>query len=280
MKSVLGVLIAITLGALYAPAAPPAFAGMTASYTYEVAGGTAPANTSITTTAWTSDSASWASGQFYSGLTAQQIRDAVKSWFDARRMLTEAVGTNKLILLGAKDDGVYYPVLAVDVDDDKLEVTVALDLHAERNDGQPGNRKIIFRCRWINADAANPGTIQVQLNSLPLIGAALAGGDTPVQAATKLAAAFTAGGFVVSRDTTDVTLDWDNATNLSKLGSTLDAVYKLANGAGGPHLQLVLFPTTGVIPTLTEWGLIILAVLAVGWVIWTVVRRRRVVVAA
>jgi len=59
------------------------------------------------------------------------------------------------------------------------------------------------------------------------------------------------------------------------------AKYVLVNSTGdsvGVFIQQAEVRAT--VPTLTEWGLIILAVLAVGAVIWTVVRRRRVLVPA
>jgi hypothetical protein len=215
------------------------------------------------------------SGPFADGTA---IRNAIKAAFPANWQVYD-IGTNGIMIEGFGATMPYSRPKTVTCKDNQLGITVGIEAILNYADGQAGQRTFVFECDTPNASAASPGILELRINGSSAT-AALAANDTPPQAAAKLAAALTAKGYVAGVSGSSVTLDWEDPVNKGKLGQSVDILFGLNSGAAGPRLGINTPVTRPVIPTLTEWGLIILAVLAIGAVIWTVVRRRRVLVPA
>lgn len=248
--------------------AVPQVQAKTGSYTFHVQGQKAPDGTIIRVTAKAEDGTSYDDEFDVSGNTEEQIRNMILSSLRDKHWIVEENGTNGILIKGTK----WSKIKEVDAGDNCEVVEAKGDGDVKVGEAKPGEKKITFSCALPNVDATNPGAIALNLNEIVVL-APLTPGDTPTDAASKLETALTEAGLMVTRDGAVITLDWENLTNSSLLGDSLHIDLGLADGAGGPHLTLGM-PDVGILPTVSEWGLIVMTLflLIAGTIV--IVRRR------
>ncbi len=219
------------------------------------------------------------------GKTAAQVRDMVFDALDKKGWtVTKRDGTDGEKIV---DITSFFPDMftgEVGVESAKgsanKDLIVKKDCAAKKDEAKPEEDN---SWRWFfeppNADENYPGSVVLTINEWA-VSTPLDPGDTPAQAAEKLATELSELGFIVDCIGGDVIMDWEDPTNYAMLGDEAycvlyieDAEDEMMSGIEGPG-------TPAAIPTLTEWGVIIMcAVMAVG-VVWFVVRQRRRIAAA
>ncbi len=261
--------------------------GQTGSWTFHVDGTEAPANTSIRITAKTEgeeDAAkTYDQTHVVGGMTENQIRNLILLDMGNAGWQVTVDGNNGILIFG----GGGKKIKQVDGGGNTAKADVKMDGNVEFGHVEPGDKKFKFACSLPNADGSHPGMIRLDFNDEHTALAALDSNDTPEDASEKLETGLEAAGFVVERVGSEITLDWENPTNLALLGDEVDIDFVLEDGAGGPHLAIGLpdsrsqdVPVFIFAPTVSEWGLIVmtLLLLAAGTVVFA--RRRRPAAAA
>jgi hypothetical protein len=232
----------------------------TGSYTISYAGAAA-AGTQIRVTAQAQDGTTYDQTFTFNGQNQTTARDTILTDLTGAGWSATANGADSIIITGRTPGNGSSPIKHVDIGDNKDTVTTTCDGNVTISEALPGAKDFKFSCLAPNADNAQPGSIRAVLNAITAQ-AALAAGDSPSIAAQKLATALTGQGLVVTLVGSEITLDWENATNAALLTSPLHLELSVPNGAGGPHVQLEL-PDIVVppIPTVSEWGLIVMTLL-------------------
>ncbi len=274
------------------------------SYTFQV-GGTADAGSKVRITAKAEDGTTYDQTFQVGGQTRTQIRDtiALDLTLAGWRINIPNGDPNGMNITGhttPPPGNVFSPISQVDAGstgDATLSATV--DGNVTTSEAVPGDKKFKFICALPGADETNPGTVVISLNNITAE-AVLSAGDTPTQAATKIAAALSNENLAVTLEGAEVILDWEDPSNEQLLGDEVHIDFGLEDAAGGPHVILELpdcdlCPLCGdgvcegedcescpddcgpceAIPTVSEWGLIIMALLALtaGTIVFG--RRRR-----
>ncbi|HUV29860.1 MAG TPA: IPTL-CTERM sorting domain-containing protein [Acidobacteriota bacterium] len=247
----------------------------TGSYSLHFYGEVAPEGMTITVTAVSEDGTTYNVIHYVQGLTEEQARNLILTDLTDEGWEAEANGDNAINITGRTEPK--DPISMVDIEDNQLDYDTYVDASFAVSEAIPGERIFEWVCALPNADVTDPGTLVLTLNE-HTVTATLASGATPTEAATMLEDSLTSAGFVVTRvEDTVVALDWENATNAWLLSSPATITFGLEDGAAGPRVGLTL-PDLAPIPTLSEWGLIIFALLVLT-VITVVVRQRRTVIA-
>jgi hypothetical protein len=178
---------------------------------------------------------------------------------------------NNIMVFGHGTD----KITSIDGGDNTTDIELVPDGHAKWSSVLPGDKRWHFVCYDPPAGLLG-GVIMCSLNAVDVM-ATILPGETPVQVATKLEDALTAAGVVVTRIGADITMDWADPVNAALFPNHLDVSIGIDDSDGGPHLQIVFPPwKNNIIPTLTQWGLIILGagLLAIGSVY--LYRRKRI----
>ena len=247
----------------------------TGSYTITFVGtGTAPVGLQIRVTAKAQDGTTYDETFTFNGNeTETQIREVILTDLTSGGWSASANGATGIIITGRTPGNGGSPIKQVDIGDNKGNVTTTCDGNVTISEALPGDKKFKFVCLAPNADNTQPGSIRVKLNAITAE-AALSAGDSPSTAAQKLATALTGQGLVVTLVGSEVTLNWENMTNDGLLSSPLSIELDVPDGAGGPHVQLELPSIVVPVPTVSEWGLIVLTLLLLTAATMVFARRR------
>jgi len=246
-------------------------------YKLDFKGGTAPSWMEIRVTAKAENGTTYDETFNVDGLTDEQARDLILTDLQGAGWTVSTTGTQTIIITrhGGSE------IKQVDIGDNHRGYKTSVSGNVNTSEANPGDKKFKFISALPNAHshADSAGTLVLSLNSHN-IHVALSVDDTPSQVASRLDIALTNAGFVVTRSVDTVILDWEDVTNADSLPvSPLNIEFGLEDGALGPHVAIMLPPPHDV-PTLSEWGLIIFALLILTLVTVVVVRHRRAVARA
>jgi len=204
---------------------------------------TGPPSTQIRITAKAENGTTYDQVHTVGGNTPEQARNIILTDLVNAGWVATANGTNGIIISGFNlGGGKWSDIKEVDIGDNKPLVDTSADGNITISEATPGDKKFKFLASLPNADAVNPGTIVLNLDTVvaSVVSAPLAAGDTPAQAALKLQTALNTAGYVATLSGAEVTLDWNNATNASLLVSPVELVIGLQGGGAGPHLTMSL----------------------------------------
>ncbi len=228
----------------------------TGSYTF-FWDGLADPSTVITVTAKAEDGSAYNEAFVVGGQTSEQTRNTIMTDLQSAGWNVTANGPNGIIITGHGSPN--SPVSEVDIHDTRIMVVSKADGNVTINGTTPGARNIGFSFDSPDAGMISPGFLTLELNTYVLT-AQLAPGDNPLLAAQKIHAALISAGFNVSLAGNTVNLDWDDPVNFNLLGEDIHINLYNLESESGPHMKLILPDSIQQsIPTLSQWGLIILA---------------------
>ncbi|HRY33193.1 MAG TPA: IPTL-CTERM sorting domain-containing protein [Bacteroidales bacterium] len=229
----------------------------TGSYTFFWEGTADPA-AEIQVTAKAQDGTTYNETFVVGGQTAEQTRNTIITDLQSAGWNVANNGSNGIIITGHGTS----PVEEIDIHDTRIMVVSKCDGNVNIVSTNPGNRTFSFFFDDPAAGLLAPGIITLELNDI-IVSAPLAPGDGPLPAAQKLHLALSSAGYVVNLNGNTVSLDWDDPVNFNLIGDQVHIDLYNLDSESGPHLKLILPDTTEQqsIPTLSEWGLIILAAL-------------------
>jgi hypothetical protein len=136
--------------------------------------------------------------------------------------------------------GIIEPIKKVDGGDNSRDCSIRGDGDVEKGHAKPGEKNFYFTCDEPNADPVDPGSLVLDINEIH-IEVPLPPSATPLQAAELLEGAMQATGLIISREGTEIALDWDDPINAAMLDSSVYILFGLdSTAAGGPHWGLIL----------------------------------------
>ncbi len=245
----------------------------TGSYTM-VWNGVAPDGTVLNIKAVAEDGTTYDESLNVGGMTQEQAQALLLTDMQSAGWAVTANGTNGIIVTGHGTTNTS-PISRIWASDDHEQSTVKPDGTVWIIEAPPSiPQEFEFSFGPPATALGFPGTLVANIGPL-VLNIQLDPGDPPFMVAQKLEAAMTGAGLIVSRVDSTVVLNWSDPVNAALLPSPLHVDMGVYDAAAGPMLMIGLpdsQPTA--IPTLTQWGLIILAFLFLTAGTWFIIRKR------